>query len=194
MGVLVPQSAGSVNSSKGANCNEWASYEPEGTSATAKLCHGGWFNGDQYDPCPKKLACKIATERRTLNDGSVRRLPVLNPVSGVRTLQPQRIEVPAIRQPDLSRIATSIPQRTQTQQHYEAQYPQPVIPPPEYPKAMRTPYASATPVYQGGVSPTFLPRDNEEVFGRLGKNMLQGVLAGIGWHIYDYSRSVDLFG
>lgn len=177
----------------GANCNEWASYEPEGASPTASLCHGGWFEGNHYDSCPKKLACKVATERLTMT--TARRLPVLNPATGPRPLQPTRIEVPSLRPTqDLSRVPTALQQRaSQYGQRADTGYPQPIIPPEEYPKAMRTPYASITPVYQGGVSPTFLPRDNEEVFGRLGKNMLQGVLASSGWHIYDYSRSVDLF-
>jgi hypothetical protein len=76
---------------------------------------------------------------------------------------------------------------------FETTFPQPVVPPTDYPAAMRTPYASATTVYGGGTSPTFLPLDGEDVFQRLTKNMLQGALAACGWHLFDYARAVDLF-
>ena len=70
----------------------------------------------------------------------------------------------------------------------------PVMPPQGYPPAMQTPYVSPTPVYNmGGVSPTFLPENGENVWHRLGKNMLQGAFNSFGWHAFDYSRSVDMF-
>lgn len=199
MGVFSPP--GSGGQTPGKNCREWALYEPAHTSTSANLCNGGRFEGVFYEPCSMRAACRVATERRAVEgnmeeSGGPRRLPVLNPMSP-QAVAPRYLEATPLRVPDFNRLPTSIPQQRTSQQlqQYQAsaQYPQPVLPPKEYPRAMQTPFASMTPVYQGGVSPTFLPRDSENVFGRLGTNMLQGVFAVLGWHVYDYARTVDLF-
>jgi hypothetical protein len=64
----------------------------------------------------------------------------------------------------------------------------------EWPMAMQTPYAAPMFLHNGGISPTFLPSEEESVFCRLFKNLAQGWIASTGWHIWDYSRTVDLFG
>ena len=82
----------------------------------------------------------------------------------------------------------------QAQQGY-AYAPQPVVPPETYPRVMQTPYTVPMPVQPvGSVSPTFLPRSDESVWSRLGKNVAQGWLNSTGWHVFDYTRNVDLFG
>lgn len=69
----------------------------------------------------------------------------------------------------------------------------PVIPPKEYPETMRRPYVAPQPS-SGEPTPTFLPETKEETFPRMIYNILQGMLGAIGWQIYSYLRSVDLFG
>jgi hypothetical protein len=82
------------------------------------------------------------------------------------------------------------------QSHYSGGYPTPVIPPNEFPSAMRTWFAAPTPtpVSVGGITPTFLPVGRRDVFGRLVKNAAQGCVGAIGWHVYDFARNIDLFG
>jgi len=80
------------------------------------------------------------------------------------------------------------------QYHHHPAVPYPVQPPPYFPYSMQTPYASPTPVGAGGgITPTFLPKEDEGLFSRLGKNILQGMVGANGWHVYDYARTVDLF-
>lgn len=77
---------------------------------------------------------------------------------------------------------------------YPAYYPQPVSPPPQYPPAMQTPYASPIPFHAGGITPTFLPAPGESVWSRLGKNVGQGMIGAFGWQVFDLARNVDFFG
>jgi hypothetical protein len=77
---------------------------------------------------------------------------------------------------------------------YPVYYPQPVAPPPQFPAAMQTQYASPIPFHAGGVTPTFLPHDGENIWSRLGKNVAQGMIGSTGWHIFDFARNVDFFG
>jgi len=55
---------------------------------------------------------------------------------------------------------------------------------------MQTPYVPAT---EGWGAPTFLPRAGESVWERLVKNLVQAVFAVVGFQIYNYMRSIDLF-
>jgi len=63
------------------NCQEWALYEPPGTSPEAVMCNGGgWYEGDYYEECPSKFDCKRAMRHPHEDVREDRRsLPVLNP-------------------------------------------------------------------------------------------------------------------
>lgn len=183
------------------NCTSWAEYEAPGTSSTAAMCHGGRYNGSFYQPCPSRHECRTVTIDQTRRGPS---LPILNPTGagmGLRSIASQRpIESTTHFRPmnfgQSTLPAATGPQQRQPQQpqrYYESQFSHPVMPPDDYPAAMRTPYASATTLHGGGVSPTFLPREGENLFERLGKNILQGALSACGWHIFDYTRAVDIF-
>lgn len=166
------------------NCGQWAEYEPPHSSATSRLCHGGWFDGEEYSPCPVRAECKAATMGETRSEP--RRLPLLNPGQ-------MPMSRPALSQPQPFRaLPTTLPTTQAAAQKYgynESYGPRPVIPPPEYPAVMRTPYVPSS---EFG-TPTFLPEGNEGTFERLAKNMLQSAIAAAAWQIFNYLRSTDLF-
>lgn len=187
------------------NCGEYATYEPtESTNECAAMCHGGRYNSDTYRPCPVRTECRQETINR-----KYRRLPVVQERGPLVTPPPKAAEPPAVnpflmppfRIPNLGGMPTQNPQakqepsinpttRTPT---YEGQFPGATIPTENAPRGMRTPYAAAMPT-NGEVSPTFLPGENENIIDRLLKNILQGILAVIGWHVWNFARTVDLFG
>lgn len=195
---------------KNQNCQEFATFEPLGSSSSAALCHGGKYQERYFNPCPVRAECKQATTQRAQDQH--RHLPILNPAgvpiasqnlsqSWERAQQARQLaaappispRAPIFRAPTFS---STIPAATAPQgPRYDqpTTFPTPIIPPDHFPEAMRTPYASATPVYGGGTSPTFLPGSGENVFERLTKNMVQGALSAAGWHIFDFTRAVDLF-
>lgn len=55
---------------------------------------------------------------------------------------------------------------------------------------MQTPYVSSM---DPGNAPTFLPTSGEGALERLVKNVLQAMVAALGWQIYNYLRSIDIF-
>ena len=77
---------------------------------------------------------------------------------------------------------------------YPTHSPTPVQPPQQYPQAMQTPFAAPVPFHTGGISPTFIPEGDEGIFSRLMKKVGQGMIASTGWHVFDYARTVDMFG
>lgn len=179
------------------NCNSWAEWEPPRSSPTAAMCNGGMYKGDWYNECPSKGDCQIATASRT----GKHMLPVLNqekpfgsqlvaqsPNLGDRLGRPFE----PWRQPGLP---ATIPQQQRADvrpQQIGNHLPFPVTPPPEWPLAMRTPYLAPTRIH--GVTPTFLPADDENFLARLIKNIMQGWIGATGWHIFDFTQAVDLFG
>ena len=66
-----------------------------------------------------------------------------------------------------------------------------MTPPEDAPEAMRTKYVA--PSTNRHVSPTFIPEEGEGVFSRLGRNIVQGAVNSLGWHVFDYSLHVDMF-
>jgi len=68
-----------------------------------------------------------------------------------------------------------------------------VTPPADTPPPMSTPYAAPHPA-AGMMTPTFLPMTKEDIVPRLMSNIAQGWVGATGWHLLDYSRSVDMFG
>lgn len=185
-------------SGKKKNCETWAAWEPNGSSPTAALCHGGTYDRDVFEPCPSRSACYQATAALTEPDDGKRHLPVqqtrpsMNGYQASPQFPPRAVPANAQYRPPYTQPTTMPTQVARPQ--YEAQYPQPVMPPPEFPAAMRTPYAAGAPVYSGGISPTFLPGDNDSNLERLVMNAAQGAISAVGWHIFDFSRAVDLFG
>jgi hypothetical protein len=192
------------------NCNSWAEYETPGSSETAKMCNGGWFQGDNYDPCESINTCRSATIAK--QNSERRHLPVYQstnperPFFGSRTIAatpnlsdglqgwPRFGQLPttmpkASVQTSMGRPTVPMPSPMQV----GVQLPYPVKPPAEWPSAMHTAYAGPVPVQHGGVTPTFLPQEGEGVFERLGKNVAQGLVGSTGWHIFDFARTVDLF-
>lgn len=47
----------------GVNCRSWAQYEAPGSTDSASLCNGGWFDGREFSECPSKEDCKAQTLR-----------------------------------------------------------------------------------------------------------------------------------
>lgn len=193
-----PQVDGETGNKK--NCNEWAVWEPPGSSYTALLCNGGGkYKGDWYEKCPSSEDCKIATIRKT----GKHMLPVLNdakpfgaPGSQLVASSPnltERLGRPF--EPWRTPLPTTIPQRTDGKlapQQMASHLPFPVTPPADWPASMRTPYVAPTRIV--GITPTFLPADDENIVSRLLKNILQGWVGATGWHIFDFTQAVDLFG
>lgn len=194
------------------NCTSWAEYETPGSSSTANMCNGGWYKGEYYNECKSKADCVAATIRAKSMTSDRRSLPVHTNEPkpfGDRGNGSQLLG----RTPNLAdhlkgwgawgTAPTTIPKADgpprpgavlPTPFQVPAPLPYPVQPPVEWPVAMQTPYAAPMPSHSGGVSPTFLPHEEESVLGRLFKNVAQGWIASTGWHVYDYSRTVDLFG
>lgn len=176
--------------SENRNCNVWAEYEAPGTSETAALCNGGWAEGSQHDPCPARFSCRSATqarkkgEARAVSQSTQYRLPQIQRPSRILASTGghamQRTSVPTI-QPRQHTAPTTLPTR---------QVPQVPAPPadPTNPY-LSTPRAPHT----VGPSPTFLPNEADTVFNRLGKNVMQGWVSSLGWHLFDMAQQVDFF-
>jgi hypothetical protein len=101
-----------------------------------------------------------------------------------------RVQIPAA--PWRTSIPTLRPKTATEPDEAAVPVPGVVIPPKEYPETMRTPFAEPTGI--GGVTPTFLPMKKEQIFARLGKNIVQGMVGSTGWHVFDFARNVDFFG
>lgn len=203
------------------NCRSWAEFEEPRKSVpnvpnTANLCNGGWFKGDYYEECAAKFEC--AQETRAKAEGR-RYLPLHQPQThqerpfGSQLLATTPNLSDMLKQdrwqPSLpASMPKSYVQQTQNGQQQRANpgqvptpfqvphpLPYPVQPPSDWPKAMQTPYAGPVPVMGGGgITPTFLPVQDEDPFARLIRNVANGLVGSTGWHIFDFSRSVDLFG
>jgi hypothetical protein len=114
--------------------------------------------------------------------------------------------IPKLRMPDYGLLPTQIPQSRAAeqakavvgaaidaaQQATDGQTPRVVHPAPTALPGMRTPFAVPTQTF-GEVSPTFLPQETESIWDRLFKNIVQGVISAIGWHVYSLARMVDFF-
>lgn len=192
------------------NCNAWADYEVYGSSETSKLCHGGMFRETYYRPCPSRTECQAATElaRGSAPTDQRRHLPVAqpNPVSasypGLRPTQSTALyprsaapNMPAPSNPTYGRpmgMPTTLPQAQQrTPFGTPAHAPVPIMPPEAYHSSMQSPYANHPHV--GVMTPVFLPEQDESIFGRIMKNVVQGAIGSTGWHFYGFMSSVDIF-
>lgn len=203
------------------NCGSWAQWEP-GSSGGGAMCNGGWSGGFWYEPCPVRTECKVATDKKHLPVYTERRggtaVLASSPASRRFTEAPapqreapldpaaefrknheaylSRLQATAPQAGGLRRIT---PQQSQPQppgqqymSHQGNGLPYPIQPPPTFPQQMQTPYAAPLPT-TGSQTPTWLPQQEENPFGRLGKNVAQGMLGSFGWHVFDFVRNVDLF-
>lgn len=193
------------------NCNEWAVFEAAGSSPTAALCNGGWYDGSFYHECPVRAECVVATRQKA----GKTHLPVTHqarpligaPRSFTVASTPNLGAQPPVQKswadqfrarPPVPTTVPQVPMRAPeglpTPATVPAPLPYPVAPPKEWPAAMTTPYAGPVAPPSVGITPTFLPGEEEDVFSRLLKNIAQGAVGSTGWHIFDYARTVDLFG
>lgn len=46
----------------------------------------------------------------------------------------------------------------------------------------------------GAMSPTFRPREGDNVLARLMRNVGNGLVGAVGWHLWSYAQHVDIFG
>lgn len=185
------------------------------------MCNGGIYDGDTYDSCPSRDGCRQATVQlrpkhaavpdRNYGTQIVGRTPSAAPQNGWRSTvddaasylwkssttmpaarpapgQPQQLR-PTPNQAGQPGVGLNYPTAP-----YPMYVPTPIQPPQQFPQAMQTQFAAPIPFHAGGVSPTFLPDDGESVFSRLGKNIGQGMIASTGWHVFDFARTVDMFG
>lgn len=184
------------------------------------MCNGGIYDGDTYDSCPSRDGCRQATVQlrpkhaavpdRNYGTQIVGRTSATAPEDGWRQASRQATQawwnssttMPAAKPTNPAQLGRP-PGPSQYQQPanmtypgvpYPTYVPTPVQPPQQFPQAMQTQFAAPIPFHAGGVSPTFLPDDDESILSRLGKNIGQGMIASTGWHIFDFARNVDMFG
>lgn len=159
------------------NCNTYGEYETPGESPTAALCNGGWYDGKKWDACPAKEECRYETRRKSGGAGRVT-LPTIQPRSRTIAATPNLTRGMTRASPSPSKPA---PQQVASPTTIHA--PDPGNP---YLATERAPH-------QMGPSPTFIPTKKEGVFTRLGKNIAQGWVAALGWHLFDMAQQVDMF-
>ena len=204
------------------NCGSWAEYE-DGHTGTSALCNGGIYDDDSYSACPSRSECMsamveasrqpqpLANAARTQVLGATQasRVPPVaqqlaaaaSPMSWGDYRNRERANLPttmaAARGAPASGAAGARPAQ-QLQQYpsnpYPVYPPTPVRPPDQYPTAMQTQYAAPVPFHAGGITPTFLPDDDESIAERLLKNIGQGMIGSTGWNVFDLARTVDFFG
>lgn len=187
------------------NCPEWGTFEPAMSDKEYKyLCHGGWYMSEYYHVCPVREECKTYT---------ISRKPglVVNPAGASQQAAARAAyRVTPFEVPDLGRLPTQMPrggqptpqgvtpqqaaaaQRAAQQAAAQGFWTNTVIPPDDAPPGMRTPHMASS--FFGDVSPTFLPGEGESTLERLLLNILQGMISAIAFHVWNFLRSVDLFG
>lgn len=203
------------------NCGTWAEYE-DGHTGSASMCNGGIYDGDFYSACPSRTECMESTlaSRRHLpmmnqpQTGGTRVMGATpmarmgQQVQSVRQQAPAAFSwqdfyrtcrdspttIPARQTPvPQGQITRPVPNQPATY-GYMGPYPTPVHPPQQYPQSMQTQFAAPIPFHAGGITPTFLPEDDESIVSRLFKNIGQGMIGSSGWHVFDLARTVDFFG
>lgn len=196
---------------KSKNCTVWADYESQTAGTpTSKLCNGGQYEGKYWYPCASKYDCRDATEAAKREEAAKYHLPQY-PVMG----QPGTLMGPALASPAAApRVPTSNPTPFMSALAGRPVAPQvsaavpgpvaplhaapgaavPVVPPPAYPVAMQAPHVYHPQHATIGVTPTFLPLEGENVWGRLGKNIGQGMIGSFGYQIASLANAVDFFG
>lgn len=181
------------------NCRQFGSYEPrEASTATKNLCHGGWVGSQWYEPCPVKTECYQRTAAQVSG-----RLPVINnPTGAARGLQQSARRLPLFRAPDLSELPTHHAQAVNEVQRriggavaaaaaeVGAHAPAVVHPKKDAPPGMRSAFLEHD---IGGMAPAFLPKKGQSTVDRLMKNIVQSIIAAIGYAIWSFTRRTDLF-
>ncbi len=181
------------------NCaDHYGQYEEPFSSEGANLCNGGIFEGDLKSPCPQRVSCKIATAQAAVQQRvqPANSLPIWSQprggsFGGSRTIAATPNVGPAATQDyggwRPTQIPSSVPQKPMSV------YAKAVTPVEAHPN-LQTPYIAPQPTAPGGVqSPAFLPAEDESIFTRLGKNIMQGWVTATGWQIFMAGSSMDLF-
>lgn len=195
------------------NCNSFGTYEPPLSGSKYKtLCHGGIFENERYDPCPVKVECFNKTQRsgqsyysgtsagssaQPAREPERRSLPVVQGNKDDRGPIPlSAYGLQPLRRPDYRNMPTRFTQEpTQNGRPTEAystkDYVVPaVVPPKSAPESLQKPHLN----YFGEMAPTFIPETGEDVWVRLMWNVVQSVIAAVGWQIYAFARTINLFG
>jgi hypothetical protein len=200
------------------NCQSWAQYEEKGSSETAKLCHGGFYDGEHRKPCPARFQCLFDTRRKKEEEEARSRrrsLPVMNQPKPMGSSTPRRGTQEIAATPNVYRVGgpraaedrqyqVTVP--TKTSMTYNVRGPKmwpppdghpmvpiPIQPPATYPESMRTAYAAARPMAQA-MTPTYAPAPGQSHARRLLGNMGNGMGAALGLEVYEYFRNFDVFG
>lgn len=202
------QTGGKIDSpvpGKKQNCTEFGTFVPQLASndPMRALCHGGYYKGDFWDPCDVRPECRLASARRVEEGGEV----LVNPASLVRRT-PQDVVKSSVRQEalpftpltvrDFNKMGTTIPRAGGTPQQQAAQgaqqarNPRVFYPPPNSPPGMRTPYVESD-AWGGEASPSWTPKEGESPWDRMFLNVIQGIISIIGYHIWQFTRRIDLF-
>lgn len=191
---------------KSKNCTVWADYEPQTAGTpTSKLCNGGNYEGKYWYPCASKYDCRDATEAAKREEAAKYHLPMYQgaPAMGPALSAPAATRVPTTNpSPFASALAGRVPPPPQQQLSMGPPTPMyaapgaamPVVPPQAYPAAMQAPHVYHPQHATIGVTPTFLPLEGENVWGRLGKNIGQGMIGSFGYQIASLANAVDFFG
>lgn len=185
------------------NCNTFGAYEPAAeTTRTRNLCHGGWFEASWYEPCHVRAECYVETSNKR------KTLPVVNNTAAPAQRRPVEqegfIKLPTFRGTNFGGLPTQHPQATardairakvaevveSTLHSAEAYAPHVVSPGPSAPPGMRTPFVGNV---ESAASPTFIPSEGQSTIERLFFNVLQAIIAAIGYQIWSFARNIDIF-
>lgn len=191
---------------KSKNCTVWADYESQTAGTpTSKLCNGGHYEGKYWYPCASKYDCRDATAQAVKHDQEVQQRYHLPMHPGSQLMGPSLSSPAATRVPTSNptgsfvnalagRVPPPAPQGAAAPLFSAPGAPMPVVPPPAYPQAMQAPYVHHQQHSMLGTTPTFLPLEGENVWGRLGKNIGQGMIGSLGYQIASLANAVDFFG
>lgn len=206
------------------NCDDFGSFIDKTftTQEARKMCHGGVYLGKEYEPCPVAHECYVATvgTRRArslpqLNPQGATIVTPPPPSKKERVFSLDDFEIPKL---DFSLGDFGLPNMTQIPQAKEEEKPAKPKTVEEHVRAtvaeflrdhdsrrvaqpldgalpgMRTPFLSGSQKHAEASPPTFLPTGVESTWDRLFKNIVQGIIAAIGFAIWQFARTIDLFG
>jgi hypothetical protein len=223
--VAVPEHNCPVEGKK-ANCPAFGTYEPWSSDRDfARLCHGGEYQGKEFEACPVRGECRMEKEKQTQERIDAQLRVIQRNAERLKAEDNEKSEAEKARDlfrtafrareftvPHLSELPTTNPMASATEDDDEdeedavevaddpsrrvgpqGQFPRAVVPGDGAPPGRRSSYAEPTP-HTGELFPTFLPKELESPWKRLIKNIAQGILAAAGFALWNYCRTIDLFG